>query len=111
MSSCVTASGPTVRVTSGNTPITYCLNLPAIVALKCWLVSVRFLPRITPFGAEGVGVIRGGFPKVPLLLDFLRRPFALCSPRPAVVVSASNSLHAQPFRNCLKHREGLSFHG
>ncbi|XP_059028528.1 uncharacterized protein LOC131830202 [Mustela lutreola] len=43
MPSYVMASGPAVRMTSGNLPVAYCDHLPDIVTLRWWLDSVCFL--------------------------------------------------------------------
>lgn len=75
MPSYVMASGPAVRMTSGNLPVAYCDHLPDIVTLRWWLVSMRFLLRITRLGTEGFGIICGGFPTCPILLDFLKMAF------------------------------------
>lgn len=69
------ASVPTVRMTSGNTPVAYGDNSPGVVTPRWWLVSMRFPLRIPCFGAEDCGVIGGGFPTVPILVGFLKMAF------------------------------------
>lgn len=84
---------------SGNTLTAYCDNWPGIVTSRWWLVSMRFLLRITCFGAEGWGVTGGGFPRNPRtswLPENGLLIFAL--PVPAVVVSASDSLALESFQ-------------
>lgn len=72
----VMAGVPTVRMTSGNTPVACGDNLPDVVTPRGWLVSVRFPLRITCFGAEDCGVIGGGFPAIPILVDLLKMAFS-----------------------------------
>lgn len=109
MPSYIMASGPAVRMTSGNLPVAYCDHLPDIVTLRWWLVSMRFLLRITHLGTEGFGIICGGFLTCPILLDFLKMAFWSSLSWSGCGLSAPNSLHQCPFRTCLKYWERFLF--
>lgn len=69
------AISPTTKIASGKTPLAHGDDLPSIVTPSWWLVSMKFLLRITCFGAEGYEVIGAGFSIIPILPDFLKMAF------------------------------------